>query len=97
MQPRSIKSIRSNRVYRPDLADHFILVHPIHMVGIVKFNTAKTMARVRPYEFDKDGDMRLGKSSWTKVWSSPKGPYIRRTDSRVPLHDFVKARANPYA
>jgi len=97
--PRGIPKIghRINRVYRPDLLEHFILVHPKRQLGIIKFNADKTKVSACPYSFDNDGDMHLGKSSWITVSDAAKGKCIVRKDRYHYLHDFIKPPANPYA
>jgi len=97
--PRGIPKIghRINRVYRPDLTDHFILVHPKRQLGIIKFNANKTKACVCPYSFDLDGDMHLGKASWVTITDEPKGKCIIRKDKRHYLSEFIRPPANPYS
>ncbi len=85
------------RVYRPDLSDHFKLVHPQRQLGIIKFNADKSKAYVNTYRFDADGDMYLGKSSWVSVTDEVKGKCIVRKDRRHYLADMIKPPANPYA
>lgn len=85
------------RVYRPDLSEHFILVHPKRQWGIVSFHKDKTVAVVQTYKFDKDGDLRVGQRRTTTVKRGPKGPYIQRGNPIAYIHDFVKAYPNPYA
>lgn len=85
------------RVYRPDLSDHFKLVHPRLHLGIIKFNGDKTKAYVNEYWFDEDADMYLGKSSWVSVTDQHKGKCIVRKNRWHYLHEFVKPPANPYA
>lgn len=72
--PRGIPKAghRVNRVYRPDLSEHFVLVHPRRQLGIIKFNKEKTRAQVCQYAFDADGDMTLGRTSWKDVGDFPK-------------------------
>lgn len=87
-----------SRVYRPDLSEHFILVHPAKHYGIAKFNATKTEAWVAKYRFDDDGDLHIGRFSWVTVKDSPKGKSVHRKDGGIAyLHDFVKAPVNPYA
>lgn len=85
------------RVYRPDLSDHFILVHPGRQWGIISFYAQKTKAVVQAYHFDEDGDLRLGQRRRVEVKRGPKGPHITRSQKVAYLHDFVKAYPNPYA
>lgn len=85
------------RVYRPDLAEHFILVHPKKQWGIIKFNADKTAVLVQSYRFDDDGDMHLGQRRRIAVKKGPKGPVIQRGQGKAYLHDFIKAYPNPYA
>ena len=85
------------RVYRPDLSEHFILVHPRRQWGIIKFNADKTKAVVQNYTFDKDGDMHLGQRRTATIKRGPKGPSIKRGDLIAYIHDFIKAYPNPYA
>lgn len=97
--PRGIPKAgkRVNRVYRPDLTDHFILVHPKYQLGLIKFGPGKAKALVAEYFFDADGDMRLGNATWKGITDEPKGKCIIRKNKRHYLHDFLKPPANPYA
>lgn len=85
------------RVYRPDLTDHFVLVHPKKQCGIVKFNSTKTKVLVAYYRFDDDGDMHIGKQYWQDITDAPKGKAIYRARTVFYMHDFIKPLANPYA
>jgi hypothetical protein len=91
------KASTQHRVYRPDLTDHFILVHPAKQLGIVQFNVDKTKASVIEYRFDADGDMHLGNSSWKAITDKAKGKCIVRKDHYHYLHDFIRPPANPYS
>lgn len=85
------------RCYRPDLTDHFVLVHPRLQLGIIKFNGDKSKAYVNEYRFDEDADMYLGKASWVSVTDQHKGKCIVRKNKYHYLSDFIKPPANPYA
>lgn len=85
------------RVYRPDLTDHFVLVHPQRQLGIIKFNGDRSKAYVNEYSFDLDGDMYLGKASWKSITDEAKGKCIVRKNKYHYLADMVKPPANPYA
>lgn len=85
------------RVYRPDLSEHYLLVHPKRQWGIIKFRGQKTEAWLQKYWFDDDGDLHVGKKTWVPVHKGPKGPYVERQRKKAYLHDFIKALPNPYA
>jgi hypothetical protein len=85
------------RVYRPDLTDHFILVHPKKQWGLIKWNTDKSRAWLQTYRFDEDGDLRLGKRQWIRLRTSDRGPFFQRQHAKAYLHDFHKPLPNPYA
>jgi hypothetical protein len=87
------------RRYRPDLSEHFILVHTGRQWGIKKFNSAKTKAQVTSYSFDDDGDLCISSSRWRDVRTDdPRGPYVSRRDRKKAfIHDFIKPLPNPYA
>lgn len=93
--PKAGKRVR--RVYRPDLSEHFALVHARNHLGIYRFNAGKTRAKVAQYEFDDDGDMYIGRNSWVNVRDGDKGKFIQRNNRRSYLHDFERPPANPYA
>lgn len=97
--PRGIPKAgqRVRRVYRPDLTDHFVLVHPRLQLGIFRFNAAKTKAEVAEYFFDADGDMYIGRRSWKDITDEAKGKCIVRKDKRHYLADLIKPPANPYS
>lgn len=88
---------KPTRYYRPDLAEHYILVHPRKQWGIVRFHANKTACTVQSYWFDKDGDMQVGQTRKTTIKTGPRGPYISRQGVKAYLHDFIKALPNPYA
>lgn len=85
------------RVYRPDLSEHYILVHPKRQWGLIRWNADKTKALIQNYRFDEDGDMRVGRREWQILKTSDKGPYIERQSRRCYIHDFIRPLPNPYA
>jgi hypothetical protein len=85
------------RVYRPDLTEHFILVHPGRQWGIVSFTASKARCTVASYFFDEDGTMRIVRRQELRIRDGSKGRYIWRLSLRAYIHDFIKPRANPYA
>lgn len=93
--PKAGRKVR--RVYRPDLSDHFKLVHPRFQLGIFRFNAAKTKAEVAEYSFDQDADMYIGRRSWKDITDEAKGKCIVRKNKYHYLDQFIKPPANPYA
>lgn len=85
------------RVYRPDLSEHFILVHPGRQWGILFMEKDGSAVKVASYHFDKDGDLIIGRRENQKVDTTSKGRFIQRSNHRAYLHDFIKPRPNPYA
>lgn len=88
------------RVFSPDLAQHFQLVHPGLGCGIVEFNDDKTKARAAFYHFNNDGLLVIGKKTWVNLVNLPKGKGFKRaTPGRTGnyqnhyLHDYLRADA----
>lgn len=80
-----------------DLSLHFKLIHKDHQLGIVEFGPGKKRARIAYYTYDKDGDLSVGKRSWSTLRKGPKGYFIAKKNIRHYLHDFIKPAPKPYA
>lgn len=86
-----------SRVYRPDLSEHYILIHPGRRWGLVKWGANRKKAMLQTYRFDEDGDLRVGQRQWHMLETDSKGPFFARQRVKAYLHDFIKPLPNPYA